>query len=269
MGLPFLLADVGGVPVGFAYASKWKGRCAFRHTAETTVYVGREHWRCGVGTALYTRLLGLLQRAGYHAAIGGIALPNESSITLHERLGFAQVALFREVGFKFNGWIDVGYWQLLFESHQLPWNRGRTKTRTNCSARATLRSRHRVAHRSAASACTCPKTESIGQDSRLAHTSNNPLITSKAVAMPKTAALCSLSHINCGKFVISPTTAAPAPSDTITAGRTQQTSVVELARTATAAPRLSLPPVIIWASSSIFHGLWKLAFPCASMDLMS
>jgi L-amino acid N-acyltransferase YncA len=115
VGLPFLLAHARSVPVGFAYASKWKGRCAYRHTVETTVYVGRDHWRCGVGTALYTKLLDLLQGAGFHAAIGGIALPNEASIALHERLGFTKVAQFREVGFKFNRWIDVGYWQLLFE----------------------------------------------------------------------------------------------------------------------------------------------------------
>jgi L-amino acid N-acyltransferase YncA len=113
-GLPFLLAHAGEVPLGFAYASKWKGRCAYRHTAETTVYVGRDHWRCGVGSALYRRLLDLLRHARFHAAIGGIALPNESSVALHERLGFVQVARFREVGFKFNRWIDVGYWQRLF-----------------------------------------------------------------------------------------------------------------------------------------------------------
>ena len=113
-GLPFLLADVRGMSVGFAYASRWKGRCAYRHTTETTVYVRHEHWRCGVGMALYTRLLGVLQRAGYHSAIGGIALPNESSIALHERMGFRQVAQFREVGFKFDKWIDVAYWQRLF-----------------------------------------------------------------------------------------------------------------------------------------------------------
>lgn len=113
-GLPFLLAEVAGVPAGFAYASKWKGRCAYRHTAETTVYVARDHWRCGVGKALYTRLLESLQQARIHAAIGGIALPNDSSVALHERLGFVKVAQFKEVGFKFNRWIDVGYWQRLF-----------------------------------------------------------------------------------------------------------------------------------------------------------
>ena len=113
-GLPFLVADVRGAPAGFTYASRWKGRCAYRHTAETTVYVKHDRWRCGVGKALYTRLLERLQHAGTHAAIGGIALPNESSIALHERLGFVKVAQFLEVGFKFNQWIDVGYWQLLF-----------------------------------------------------------------------------------------------------------------------------------------------------------
>ena len=112
--LPFLVAESGGKHVGFAYASKWKGRCAYRYSAETTVYVDRGSWQRGVGTALYTQVLDLLKDAGYHAAIGGIALPNAASIALHERLGFKQVAQFREVGFKFNRWIDVGYWERLF-----------------------------------------------------------------------------------------------------------------------------------------------------------
>ena len=111
---PFLVAEIAGAPAGFAYASKWKGRCAYRYTAETTVYVDRDCWRLGVGTALYARMLDLLKDAGYHAAIGGIALPNEASIGLHERMGFRQVAQFNEVGFKFGKWIDVGYWQRLF-----------------------------------------------------------------------------------------------------------------------------------------------------------
>jgi L-amino acid N-acyltransferase YncA len=112
--LPFLVAESAGIPVGFAYASRWKGRCAYRFTAETTVYVDRRQWRRGTGSALYARVLDLLKDTGYHAAIGGIALPNEPSIRLHERLGFTHVAHFREVGFKFNRWIDVGYWQRLF-----------------------------------------------------------------------------------------------------------------------------------------------------------
>lgn len=110
--LPFLVAESAGTPVGFAYASKWKGRCAYRYTAETTVYVDRRNRQRGIGLALYAKVLELLKDAGYHVAIGGIALPNEASVGLHERLGFVHVAHFREVGFKFNRWIDVGYWQL-------------------------------------------------------------------------------------------------------------------------------------------------------------
>ena len=48
-----------------------------------------------------------------HALIGGVALPNEASIALHEKFGFRKVAHFKETGFKFDQWIDVGYWELM------------------------------------------------------------------------------------------------------------------------------------------------------------
>ena len=64
----------------------------------------------GLGTRLYQHFLGALP-ATVHVVIGGIALPNAASVALHERLGFAKVAHFHEVGFKFNRWIDVAYWQ--------------------------------------------------------------------------------------------------------------------------------------------------------------
>jgi phosphinothricin acetyltransferase len=53
-----------------------------------------------------------LRAEGYHLAIGGIALPNPASVALHEKMGFEKVAQFKEVGFKFDQWTDVGYWQL-------------------------------------------------------------------------------------------------------------------------------------------------------------
>jgi phosphinothricin acetyltransferase len=58
----------------------------------------------------------MLQQRRIHAVMGGIALPNDASIALHEKFGMAQVARFPEVGFKFGRWIDVGYWQRLFEA---------------------------------------------------------------------------------------------------------------------------------------------------------
>jgi phosphinothricin acetyltransferase len=111
--LPWLVIEDQGVIAGYAYASKWKGRCAYRYSAETTVYLDAGTCGRGLGKRLYEALIAELQRLGFHVAIGGIALPNEASVALHETLGFEAVARFREVGFKFEQWLDVGYWQRL------------------------------------------------------------------------------------------------------------------------------------------------------------
>jgi L-amino acid N-acyltransferase YncA len=109
--LPWLVAERGGEVLGYAYASKWKGRCAYRYSVESTVYVADGRGGQGIGTQLYAALLPLLKDKGLHAVIGGISLPNPGSIALHEKFGMTQVAHFKEVGFKFGQWIDVGYWQ--------------------------------------------------------------------------------------------------------------------------------------------------------------
>jgi phosphinothricin acetyltransferase len=77
------------------------------------VYLAPEHGNRGIGSALYAELLAALRGSGLHAAIGGIALPNDASVALHEKFGFKKVAHFEQTGFKFNRWIDVGYWQLI------------------------------------------------------------------------------------------------------------------------------------------------------------
>ena len=110
-GLPWVVAERGGQVVGYAYASKWKGRCAYRFSVEITVYLAPGLGAQGIGSRLYGALLARLKEKGLHAVIGGIALPNPGSIALHEKFGMTQVAHFKEVGFKFGQWIDVGYWQ--------------------------------------------------------------------------------------------------------------------------------------------------------------
>lgn len=111
-GLSWLVWEEDERVLGFCYASNWKGRSAYRHSVESTVYVHPDYLRRGIGLRLYEALLAELRLRGIHAVIGGIALPNAASIGLHERLGFEKVAHFREVGRKFDRWIDVGYWQL-------------------------------------------------------------------------------------------------------------------------------------------------------------
>jgi phosphinothricin acetyltransferase len=111
--LPWLVATRGEHILGFAYANKWKTRAAYRFSTEVTVYVRDGLGRSGVGTRLYTDLFVALRACGAHAVIGGVALPNEASLRLHQKFGFEKVAHFKEVGFKFNRWIDVTYWQLI------------------------------------------------------------------------------------------------------------------------------------------------------------
>lgn len=111
LSLPWLVADRSGQVAGYAYANKWKARSAYRFSVETAVYVHRDHIGEGLGSKLYDALFAALRDRAVHAAIGGIALPNERSIALHEKFGLRKVAHFAEVGFKFGKWIDVGYWQ--------------------------------------------------------------------------------------------------------------------------------------------------------------
>lgn len=110
--LAWLVHEEDGRVLGYAYASKWRERSAYRFSAETTVYVADAARRRGLGRSLYGALLPRLRERGIHLAIGGIALPNEGSVGLHEALGFRKAAHFPEVGFKFGRWLDVGYWIL-------------------------------------------------------------------------------------------------------------------------------------------------------------
>lgn len=109
--LPWLVTEVDGEVLGYAYATKWKERSAYRFSVESTVYLRADAHGRGLGNQLYEELLAQLAALGVHAVIGGIAQPNPASVALHEKLGFQHVAMFREVGRKFDRWVDVGYWQ--------------------------------------------------------------------------------------------------------------------------------------------------------------
>jgi phosphinothricin acetyltransferase len=111
-GLPWLVLEVDGELAGYAYATKWRVRPAYRHSVESSVYLDRAFSGRGFGRMLYGALLDALRGRELHLVIGGIALPNDASAGLHEALGFRKVAHFSEVGKKFGRWLDVGYWEL-------------------------------------------------------------------------------------------------------------------------------------------------------------
>ena len=110
--LPWLVLTDGDTLIGYAYATKWRVRHAYRFSVETSIYLDQQHAGKGMGRMLYEALLAELRQRELHLAIAGIAQPNEASVRLHERLGFKKVAHFDEVGRNFGNWIDVGYWQL-------------------------------------------------------------------------------------------------------------------------------------------------------------
>jgi phosphinothricin acetyltransferase len=110
---PWMAAELSGRFAGYAKAYTWRTRQAYARTAEVGVYVEQEYHRRGVGRALYAALIEACRGAGFHTLVGGIALPNEASVKLHESLGFVHAGTFREVGRKFDRWHDVGFWQLM------------------------------------------------------------------------------------------------------------------------------------------------------------
>ncbi|MFC5480538.1 arsinothricin resistance N-acetyltransferase ArsN1 family B [Massilia suwonensis] len=120
LNLPWLVMCEDDKLIGYAYATKWRARAAYRFAVESSVYIDCDYAGKGAGTALYEALLMELRRRELHLVIGGIAQPNEASVRLHERLGFIKVAHFSEVGLKFGRWIDVGYWQLKLAPRENP-----------------------------------------------------------------------------------------------------------------------------------------------------
>ncbi len=111
--LPWLVAESSAGVIGYAYASRWHRRHAYRFSVESTIYLHPGHTGKGVGLPLYGALMEAIRRAGLHTVIAGIALPNDRSIRLHEALGFGKVAHFEQMGYKQDRWIDVAYWQLM------------------------------------------------------------------------------------------------------------------------------------------------------------
>jgi phosphinothricin acetyltransferase len=111
---PYLvLTDGAGDVIGYARAYQWRTRAAYDRTAEVGIYIRHDLLGRGHGKPLYRALIDACRERGFHSLIGGIALPNEPSVRLHESLGFIHTGTVREAGWKFDRWHDVGFWQLL------------------------------------------------------------------------------------------------------------------------------------------------------------
>jgi len=108
----WLVAERDGEVVGYAYATAFNERPAYRWSAGVSVYIGEAARGQGLGRALYNALFDRLRERGFRMACAGITLPNDASVALHEGLGFEQVGVNREIGWKDGAWHDVGWYQL-------------------------------------------------------------------------------------------------------------------------------------------------------------
>jgi phosphinothricin acetyltransferase len=108
---PFLVVTEDDAVLGYAYAAEFRDRPAYHLTVETSVYVHRDARSRGLGSLLYDTLLTRVAQKGFHTALALIALPNDASVRLHERIGFGLVGTMREVGDKQERMIDVGVYQ--------------------------------------------------------------------------------------------------------------------------------------------------------------
>jgi L-amino acid N-acyltransferase YncA len=108
----WLVAEREGEVVGYAYATPFNERPAYRWSASVSVYVADAARGGGVGRGLYGALFDRLRERGFRMACAGITLPNEASRGLHESLGFELVGVNREIGWKQGAWRDVGWYQL-------------------------------------------------------------------------------------------------------------------------------------------------------------
>jgi L-amino acid N-acyltransferase YncA len=108
----WLVAQRDGEVCGYAYGHAFAQRAAYRWSCEVSIYLAADARGHGLGRELYTHLLDRLALLGYRSALAGITQPNEASNGLHQAMGFEQCALYRGVGYKFEAWHDVAWFQL-------------------------------------------------------------------------------------------------------------------------------------------------------------
>ena len=112
-GMPVIVAEIGDVVVGFGTYDGFRKKEAYQFSVEHSVYIQNTHRRIGVGRLLLEELIQRAKERGYHAMIAGLDASNKGSYEFHKKHGFKEVGTFKEVGFKFNKWLDLTFMQLL------------------------------------------------------------------------------------------------------------------------------------------------------------
>ncbi|WP_417941306.1 GNAT family N-acetyltransferase [Flavobacterium sp. RS13.1] len=113
--LPVIVADLDNEVVGFGSYGQFREKVGYQYTVEHSVYVVDHVIGKGIGSKLLTELIRLAKEQGYHVMIGAIDADNAGSISFHEKFGFVATGTIREVGYKFDHWLDLVFMQLILK----------------------------------------------------------------------------------------------------------------------------------------------------------
>ncbi len=119
---PWLVLESDHQILGYAYSSSHRSRLAYQWSVDVSIYIDPQAHRRGYGRKLYQTLFNILRIQGFYTALAGIALPNQGSVGLHESMGFELVGVYKNVGYKFGEWRDVGWWELRLKEYDKPPN---------------------------------------------------------------------------------------------------------------------------------------------------
>ncbi|UNC50090.1 GNAT family N-acetyltransferase [Enterobacter huaxiensis] len=119
-GYPVLVMENEGVVAGYASFGDWRAFDGFRHTVEHSVYVHPQHQGKGIGRSLMEALIVEARKIGKHVMVAGIEAQNQTSIHLHETLGFVTTGQMPQVGTKFGRWLDLTFMQLQLDERSDP-----------------------------------------------------------------------------------------------------------------------------------------------------
>lgn len=116
-GYPYIVLEEEGQVLGYAYASAFREREAYKYTCETSIYVDQAHRRAGTGQILYSALLSLLKIQGYATAVAGTTTPNPQSSNFHRKMGFQPIGEFKNVGYKFGTWHSAEFFEMTINDY--------------------------------------------------------------------------------------------------------------------------------------------------------
>ena len=111
-GWPVIIAEMNEQVIGYGTYGAFRNKIGYRYTVEHSVYIHQDFHQRGIGRALLEELIRLAKAQGLHIMIAGIDTENQGSVAFHEKMGFEKVAHFREVGYKFDRWLDLIFMQM-------------------------------------------------------------------------------------------------------------------------------------------------------------